>query len=195
MSQYEVDVTIKGIAPMLQNKFGAEAMVDALETKRRAGEKDWTEEWRDKTYADADGNVYIPATWIEATLISAASSFRIKGSGRKTYKSLVQAAVYVSPDAISLNISIPKNPTHNPKDPFSIDLRPVRLNRARILRARPMIAEGWEATFTMTVIDDQLRPDVLKDILDEAGRAHGIGDYRPRFGRFMVTRYDECKNE
>jgi len=123
-------------------------------------------------------------------MIKAAVSFKIKGRRGKTYKDLVKAAVYVDPDMIPLNVQIPENPTSNPLKPFYVDIRPVIISRARVLRARGALTKGWELSFTISVIDDQLASTVLKEILDEAGRAIGIGDYRPRFGRFLTTRFE-----
>ena len=35
--------------------------------------------------------------------------------------------------------------------------------------------------------------EVVKSALDDAGREAGIGDYRPRFGRFIVTSFKEVE--
>lgn len=190
MGQYQVDVTIKGTAPLLQHRFGQAAITEAQSVKKRTGEMDYSEEWRDTVYADEDGWLYEPATHLESAMIKAAVSFKIKGRRGKTYKDLVKAAVYVEPEMIPLNVQIPENPTSNPLEPFYVDIRPVIISRARVLRARGALAKGWELIFTISVIDDQLASTVLKEILDEAGRAVGIGDYRPRFGRFITTRFE-----
>jgi hypothetical protein len=36
---------------------------------------------------------------------------------------------------------------------------------------------------------------VLNSILVKAGESVGIGDYRPRFGRFIVTRFEKSNGD
>lgn len=193
MGQYQVEASIKGIAPLLQHRFGQDAIAEAQAVKKRTGEMDYSEEWRDTVYADEDGWLYEPSNHLESALIKAAVNFKIKGKRGKTYKDLVKAAVYIEPELIPLNVQIPENPTHNPLEPFYVDIRPVIVARARVLRSRGALAKGWRLDFTITVIDDQLPFMVLKEIVDEAGRAVGVGDYRPRMGRFVVTRFEQLE--
>jgi hypothetical protein len=72
---------------------------------------------------------------------------------------------------------------------YIVDQRPVIIGKARILRARPRFDE-WSATFTINY-DQQLikEPRLIVDILADAGSRIGVGDYRPRFGRFRVREY------
>jgi len=46
MGQYEVAVSIKGIAPLLQHRFGQAAITEAQTVKKRTGEMDYSEEWQ-----------------------------------------------------------------------------------------------------------------------------------------------------
>jgi len=49
--------------------------------------------------------------------------------------------------------------------------------------------------FTISLQDEQLQVNVVKELLDHAGLYVGIGDYRPqrggKFGKFMVTKFEE----
>jgi len=40
------------------------------------------------------------------------------------------------------------------------------------------------------VSPNELEPDVVRQSLDNAGLLVGIGDYRPKFGRFTVTAFE-----
>lgn len=184
---YQVNIKIKGVSPMLQHKF-----VSGEGGRKRSGELDYSEEWRETTYADEEGNCFIPASHIEGALTKAAVDFKIRGKGNKTYKDLINATVYIQPDHIPLGIQIPENPTSNPLKPFYVDIRPVRIS-GRILRSRGAFAKGWEASFIIDVLDDQLPLGVLKEVLDQAGSTRGLGDYRPKFGRFIVTQFEEVE--
>lgn len=74
---------------------------------------------------------------------------------------------------------------------YEIDTRPVVIQRARVLKWRPRFNE-WRLKFTIDILDDKnISIPNLKEILEKAGATKGIGDYRPRFGRFMVTSFQE----
>ena len=45
------------------------------------------------------------------------------------------------------------------------------------------------------VIDDQVHPIIVQEILGEAGCAVGIGDYRPRYGRFDIIEFEVQSEE
>jgi hypothetical protein len=66
----------------------------------------------------------------------------------------------------------------------------IKATKGRIVRIRPKL-ENWELDFTIQLISDDLPVEVVKSALDDAGREGGIGDYRPRFGRFIVTSFQE----
>lgn len=74
-----------------------------------------------------------------------------------------------------------------------LDMRPVVVNKARVVRLRPTFKPGWELEFSVEVIDDGISHQILNDVLVLCGKTVGIGDYRPRFGRFMVSRFEVKK--
>jgi hypothetical protein len=55
-----------------------------------------------------------------------------------------------------------------------------------VMRTRPKFP-AWGITFTVAVDDNVVSPDVVKEALDNAGARVGLGDFRPRFGRFEVV--------
>jgi len=65
----------------------------------------------------------------------------------------------------------------------------VKIQRNQILRSRPAFKKGWEAELTLVVMDDQMQKEILKEIIVYAGKFVGIGDWRPHFGRFEVTKF------
>lgn len=181
----KIEVTIKGISPLLMHRYPG---LD-LDTKKRTGKPDWKAEAEDALYKDPQGHLYQPASHIEGTLRTAATSFKIAGKRGASYARLVASTVDVTPEAIPHKI-----------EKWETDARPVVIQRARVVRYRPKLPE-WELDFTLTLNDDQLPTDVVKQILDQAGLYVGIGDYRPgsprggKFGKFMVTRFEVVKEE
>lgn len=173
----EYDVKIESISPLLMNRFAEEKAEEVI--KRVSGVR-VPEEVAVSLYILPDGKIYQPASHIEATMIKAAANFNITGKGKKTYKDLAKSSIFVEPDAIIHEIQT-----------YDIDKRPVvnPTTRGRVIRARPILRE-WALNFKLKVLDDQFPREVVKSILDYAGTAVGIGDYRPRFGRFIVTKFE-----
>lgn len=188
---YTVDVKVKGAAPLLQHRFP----MPELETMSKGGHKvtgakDYTQEWRDYLYVNANGEVFQPAAHFEGAMVKAAVNFKITGRRGKTYKDLFRAAVFVTPDEILHGVQEPDELDTDADKPLYLDMRPVIVNRARVVRLRPAFKMGWELEFIIEVIDDQISPELVQDVFTLAGKTVGIGDYRPRFGRFNVVRFE-----
>jgi hypothetical protein len=63
----------------------------------------------------------------------------------------------------------------------------VQLSRgSSLIRTRPRFDE-WAADITIRFDDERINPAQIRDILVAAGDSVGIGDFRPKFGRFEVV--------
>ena len=188
---YNVSVSVKGTAPLLQHRFPMPNYKSMGKGgKKVTGAVDYTEEWREYFYSNGDGEIYQPAVHFESTMIKAAVNFKITGKRGKTYKDLFKSAVFVSPEMIPHDIKIPDELDEDGDKPLYLDLRPVVVNRARVVRIRPAFSPGWKLEFEIECLDDQINESLLQDVLDYAGKTVGIGDYRPRFGRFDVIKFE-----
>ena len=49
----------------------------------------------------------------------------------------------------------------------------------------------WSATFHLIIDDELMGMDQLRRIANMAGKAEGLGTWRPRYGRFVVTNLQE----
>lgn len=173
----KVNIEITGVAPLLQNRFNTEDHgTNASKGKKKV--YDPVEEAK-KCLHIRNGQIYEPAEHIFQSMVRAAVDFTY--SGKKTYKDLMQSGIVVSPEEIPL-IS---------DKPYEIDTRGVVIQRARVLKWRPRF-NSWKLRFTIDILDDDnISVVTLKEILERAGQTKGIGDYRPRFGRFIVTEFKE----
>jgi hypothetical protein len=178
----KINVTIRGISPLLMHRFPENEGKIEEKSKKRAGNPEYEKEVEQGIYKFPDGKPYQPASHIEGTMIKASTNFQISGKKKKTYKDLVKGSVFVFPDAIPHKIQ-----------KWIVDRRSVVVpaTRGRVIRARPRL-DNWELDFTIEIRNDQLPIEVVKQILDTAGNEVGIGDFRPRFGRFIVTRFEEA---
>jgi hypothetical protein len=62
----------------------------------------------------------------------------------------------------------------------------VKVGQQRVMRTRPKFP-GWSLEAHITLDESQLSSAQLKDIAAYAGLYIGLGDYRPRYGRFEAT--------
>jgi len=171
-------VKIKGVAPMLMNRFvikdplavgsGAEVSKTQYDPKEDA----------EKALHKNGKGCFVPSTWIEATLRESAKDFKLKGKGKKTYKDVILSAVWVEPVEILMG-----------KDTYDeIDSRAAVIQRNRIVKSRPRFNK-WELSFVIKFNENHISSGTVKQILVNAGETRGIGDYRPKFGRFEVTEF------
>lgn len=179
MKTYEVE--IKGVTPLLFNKFNEAEISDKVK-KRTGAVADRNIE--DKLYKTDDGQIYTPATHLIGCIGNAAKEFKIPGKRTATYSKLVASSIGVEPFAI----------VHKKQkwDTFSISAV-IPATRGRAMVHRPRLTE-WALAFTVSV-DDGVPEETLKNILDHAGQYVGIGDWRPQkrgqFGKFIVTKFEE----
>ena len=191
---YTVDVKVKGIAPLIQHRFPMPDLGDLSKGgKKSTGAKDYSQEWRDYFYATPEGDIYQPSSHFEGAMVKAAVNFKVTGKRGKSYKDLVVANIIIDPERIPHNMKVPEELDADADKQLYLDVRPVIVQRARVVRIRPTFKTGWELSFEILVNDDEIQPDLLHDILTLAGKTVGIGDYRPKFGRFAVTHYEVHK--
>jgi hypothetical protein len=174
---YEVKVKIRGISDYLQHKRPFEEDT----SRQKSGEVDYSKEAEKSMYFDNEIGCYIPSKQLRAGLVKGAVNFKVKGRMGKTYKDMVNATIEIEPDKIPLG-----------KKTFDYNHQEfVKIQRSQILRSRPAFKKGWEAEFSLLVMDDQMQKDILKEIVVYAGKFVGIGDWRPHFGRFELIEFKE----
>lgn len=191
---YTVSISIEGMAPLMQHRFPVPDFEDLGKGGRRVtGEQDYSQEWKGYLYVTPDGEIYQPATHIDSAMVKAAAGYKIQGARGKTYKDLFKGNVFTSPETILHNVKAPETLDTDTGKQLYLDVRPVVVQRARVIRVRPCFAPGWNLAFEISVLDDQIPTNVVNEVLQLAGRTVGIGDFRPRFGRFMVTKFEVAR--
>ena len=175
MEKYRVRLKNADGSALLQNRFKGNTGKSA---QKKGVVYDPEEEAQAALYLDENGKHAEPASHLEGALVKAGANYKYQG--RKTYKDLFRASLFVEPELIPLET-----------EGYEVDTRPAVVQRARIMRSRPSFAK-WEMEFTITnIADEQVNMRVIKDILEYAGTSVGIGDFRPRFGRFIVEKFEK----
>lgn len=178
-----IKVEIKGITPLLQNRF-IQASIEGKSKKKTGAEKESIVE--DKLYM-IDGKVYQPATHFFGCLINAGKNFQIKGKRKATYSKLFGSSLNIKPEAIIHKIQDWEPFTTTSVNPST---------KGRMIITRPMLKE-WELAFILEILDDNIGIETIKEALDYGGRYVGIGDWRPdkkgKYGQFIVTKFEEME--
>ena len=185
MEVYEVE--IKGVRPLLVN---APTDLSDKPKLRRGEHLDPKTEAERKLYRDSEGNIVIPSVNIKAMIRDAGANYKVKGR-RTTFKAMIKAAIDIKPYPYVPLLDGDGNP--NPK--WVVDIRPVVVQRSRILRARPRFDE-WRLKFQIINKDPTIiHEETLKKILEDAGKYYGLGDFRPEFGLFQVVTFKKTENK
>lgn len=177
---YGAEITLRGASDMLFHRWSNEQVAaQASAAKNSKGKK--TDNLESYVYRTDGGNLGIPGEYLRMAIITAAKFRADPRSPRKSAMDLYKAGI-VSLSAIAdLGII-----TWDYEDS-----RRVTIQRAGITRTRPAIREGWEATFHLAVLlPEYIRPVDLQDVIYQAGRLVGIGDFRPTFGRFVPKHFE-----
>jgi hypothetical protein len=198
-----VSYKLTGISPLLlhsgqaidpSNQF-AKAMKSASK-KRQKTDDDYATlsriEWHSGLYhngapdkiedgvpsVDKDARVIIPALSIEAMVVA--------GGKKLKQGNAVKSGIIVEEDAI-LEYEGPTDINKLWAGAKHIHKVAAKVGTARIMRTRP-IFRVWGCGITITADETVIDEAEVFQILKTAGQLVGIGDWRPRFGRFSVER-------
>jgi len=152
-----------------------------LTSKRKKTDEDHEaiamSEWTGAMYYDEKVGPFIPGIMVEAALREGAKLQKLGKS--------VQRGVMVVEDKIKLEYDGPRSLDKMAKDIRFIDSRREKVQQARLQRCRPKFDE-WQLEFTLMFNAEVLDKRSIVKALEDAGAMCGIGDFRPRFGRFEV---------
>lgn len=62
----------------------------------------------------------------------------------------------------------------------------AKVKQSAVMRTRP-IFNKWSTSVTVSYLSDVLNESQVIDIAKIAGQLVGIGDYRPKYGRFQIS--------
>lgn len=182
-----ISVTIIGSRPLLMH---ADVFADplnpltkahkALTGKRKKTDDDYEaiakSEWRGGLYYDENLGPFIPGVNIEACLVSGAKLSKLGAQ--------LKRSVEVMEERCRLEYEGPRT-VQGLWDRRFYDARSVKVGQARLMRYRP-IFRHWRAECTIAFDPESIDRDQIISCLRDGGQYCGIGDYRPKFGRFGI---------
>lgn len=181
-------ITLTGTAPLLMHNSRLSNPLDPAtkELKKFTGKSKKTDddheqiarlEFAGSIYLDPDVGPYLPAANISRCLVDGA---RLTKMGVN-----VTRGVFISTDVNPLSYGGPRD-EQGLWDQGWRHMASVKVGMKRTMRCRPWFPE-WTAQADGVLDPSVLELDDLAGIADQAGALIGIGDWRPRFGRFTAT--------
>lgn len=181
-------LTLKGVTPLIMHNARLADPLDTivrqmkpLSAKRSKTEEDLLEmarlEFVGGLYFDADLGPVMPAMNIEAALRDGAKTFK---KGKDITRGL-QVTDMVVPVAYKGPRDI--DGLWGGGDSEFVYRTSVVVQRNRVQRTRP-IFRNWALEVNGVFDENIFDEDVLNTICETAGMMSGLGDYRPRYGKF-----------
>ena len=180
---YVAEVEITGVAPILFHRWSCEAVAEKAASKKGSTAKR-TDNVESYVYRCDDGTIGIPGRYLVGSLTNpkngAAKYLQDPRSPRKSALDLFKAGV------VPLTILA----STGEKSWDYIDQQRVTIQGSGITRCRPALNVGWCARFELQVLTPEyISRELLLEVLVQAGRLVGIGDFRPSYGRFQITKF------
>lgn len=177
---YAVTVCLEGSSDFLFHRWNAEAVDEKAKAAKNSVAKK-TDDIESYVYRDDAGKLCIPGEYLRQAIIHAAKFRQDPRSPRKSAMDLYKAGV-VSLTALA---SLGKT-----KWDYE-DKRRVVIQRSGVNRTRPAMKAGWKVEFQlMVMLPEYISRADLQDVIGNAGRLIGLGDFRPTYGRFNVTKFE-----
>jgi hypothetical protein len=185
----DITLDITGTAPLLMHNARLADPLDPMArelkkvtSKTRKTDDDHAEmarlEFLAGLYHDAEFGPYIPGDNIFRALVDA-------GRKRKLGKKITEG-LFVTSSVNPIAYNGPRDPAALWEDGGFVNRASAKVGMARVNRTRPQFS-AWSASASIYLDTDVLDADDLRDVVDIAGRLVGLGNWRPRYGRFEGT--------
>lgn len=181
---YIVRATIVGTADLLFHRWNCEA-VEAKSKAAKGSKAKKSDNVESYVYRDDAGDLALPGEYVRQAIIHAAKFRQDPRSPRKSAMDLFKAGVISLTPLASLNVCA-----------WDYEHRcRVQVQRNGVTRCRPAMKSGWTIELDLLVnLPEYIAVDALHDVLVNAGRLIGVGDFRPTYGRFAVRAFDALQD-
>lgn len=184
LKPYTARVTIQGTADIIFKRWNTE-QVDIRSASKKGSKIRMEDDVESYVWRDEKGMIGIPGINLHAAITEAAKSTRDPRSSRKSARDLFKAGVVPVSKVASLGVS----------QWDYLDRRRVCIGTACVNRTRPAMLMGWKATFDfLVVLPDYIVPQMLNEVIQQAGMFIGLCELRPTYGRFCITGFSVLKD-
>jgi len=178
-----VRVGINAHADMLFHRWNVDAVAEKSNAAKgsKAKKSDDVESY---VWRTDRGTLGIPTEYLRMSIVMAAKYSQDPRSPRKSAMDLFKAGLIGMTDLYDTGLK---------KWDYE-DRRRVQVQRNGVTRTRPALRD-WKAEFVFLITTPEyISPEFLQQVIGRAGLLVGIGDFRPTFGRFGISRFEVLKN-
>jgi hypothetical protein len=177
---YAIHVSIEGASDILFHRWNCES-VEAKSKAAKNSKAKKEDDIESYVWRNNNGELCVPGEYFRQSIIHAAKFKQDPRSPRKSAMDLFKAGVVSLTPLASLGSA----------DWDYLDTRRVTIQRAGVNRTRPAMRQGWAVDLDFQILTPEyIDPVLFQDVLNTAGRLVGVGDFRPTYGRFFVTKYE-----
>lgn len=194
-------IKIKGVTPLMHHRMDEETLFSLIKTTANGkgkGDKKTTSENvtpRDiaAKHAYKMGKVFvIPTSYIIGAFREVASEYKQKNSQRKSMKSIAGGILRPEQEYIPLTWD------GSSIEDFEVDIRKATNHlKGAVAVCRPRF-DLWETEGVFVADTDLITPDMLHEMLNDAGKRSGIGSFRVSkggyFGQFQIKEFTLLDN-
>lgn len=177
---YSVKVSIEGTAALLFHRWNVEAVAEKAAAAKGSKSKK-TDNVESYVYRLDSGEIALPGEYLRQAIIHAAKYKQDPRSPRKSAMDLFKAGVIMHTELMGLGAETWDY----------LDQRRVQVQRNGLTRTRPAMEKGWTTSCEIEIIlPEYITKTLLHQVMIDAGRLVGVGDFRPTYGRFLVTKFE-----
>jgi hypothetical protein len=186
----QIEIRLQGVSPLLchngqtadpRNTY-AKAM-KAVSSKRKKTDADYDElarlEWLAGLYRSAD-DLVIPDYVIESVMIAGAKKSRRGSQAKCGLYTTQHATLQFDGKPAAINDATLTEMFESGNFTHTIG---VKIGQAKVMRTRPVF-RNWSCTAIAQYDPDVLNLRDIEEIASDAGKFVGLGDWRPKHGRF-----------
>lgn len=176
---YAVRVEIVGVADLLFHRWNVEG-VEAKGKAAKGSAAKKTDDLESYVYRTDAGDVGLPGEYLRGAIVNAAKFRQDPRSPRKSAMDLFKAGIV--PLTTLAPVARHWDYEHRAR---------VMVQRNGITRTRPAFKSGWRAEVDLLCnLPEYIPARLLAEVIADAGRLIGVGDFRPTYGRFVTARFE-----
>jgi len=177
---YGVRARIRGVSDLIFHRWNVEE-VEAKGKAAKGSKGKKTDNIESYVYRNDLNELCVPGEYVRQAIVNAAKFRQDPRSPRKSAMDLFKAGVVSLTPLASLGV-VAWDYEHKAR---------VMIQRNGITRVRPALKVGWEVEVEFMVnLPEYISLEALNEVLTNAGRLIGVGDFRPTYGRFQIVRFD-----
>lgn len=178
---YVAEITIQGTADFLFHRWNCEAVKEKGDAPKGSDIKK-SDDLESYVYRNDKNELCIPGEYLRMAILGAAKFSQDPRSSRKSAQDLFKAAIIAISNLAGTGLQVWD---------YEDKRRVVIQKGSAVTRTRPALKAGWTITVQLQCnLPEYISPQFLNQVIQQAGKLIGIGDFRPTFGRFQVVKFD-----